>query len=229
MSKKQTYWIQAYQEVLESRKQAPDFKLIEWLHIIPKGPVLDLGMGRGRHALFFAKLGRKVEGVDTATLSKGLPKAVDVEDLDFTYHRMDVREFQILPGKYALIIASRIIQLFRRADIENLAKKIQAGLRPKGVLYVSTLSAEDLQYFNKWNEVEKVEENTYHYAKYNLDFHFFTKHELLDLFPELKIQNYTEELRFNRRSDISRLTGIIQYVGQKTTYSRNDRKHHGIS
>jgi tellurite methyltransferase len=212
---KKTFWIQAYREVLENRKQAPDFKLIECLHIIPKGPVLDLGMGRGRHALFFAKLGRKVEGVDTATLSKGLSEVVDTEGLDFTYHKMDVREFQILPGKYALIIASRILQLFRRIDIENLTKKIQSGLKPKGVLYITTISAEDLQYFNKWSEVEKVEENTYHYAKYNLDFHFFTKDELLDLFPELKMQNYTEELTFNRRPSISRLTGIIQYVGQR--------------
>ena len=57
MTKKKTFWLEAYRETIEDRKQGPDLKLVEYLDIIPKGPVLDLGMGRGRHAMFFAKLG----------------------------------------------------------------------------------------------------------------------------------------------------------------------------
>ncbi|MHA1907985.1 MAG: hypothetical protein ACW98Y_11865 [Candidatus Thorarchaeota archaeon] len=51
ISKKKTFWIDAYRETVLNRKQGPDFKLIEYLDVIPKGPVLDLGMGRGRHDL----------------------------------------------------------------------------------------------------------------------------------------------------------------------------------
>ncbi|MFX1579098.1 MAG: methyltransferase domain-containing protein, partial [Promethearchaeota archaeon] len=124
MVKKKTFWLDAYQETVEDRKQGPDLKLVEYLDIIPRGPVLDLGMGRGRHAIFFAKLGRKVEGVDTSKLSKGISTMVDEEGLDFTYHQMDIRDFEIKPKRYALIIASKIIQLFRIADIEALAERI---------------------------------------------------------------------------------------------------------
>ena len=123
MSKKRTFWLDAYRETVFDRKQGPDLKLIEYLDIIPKGPVLDLGMGRGRHAMFFAKLGHEVEGVDTSKLSKGIDEMVESEGLKFTHHRMDLREFEIPKRKYALIIASKIIQLFRKADIERLGRE----------------------------------------------------------------------------------------------------------
>lgn len=215
MRKKRTFWVQAYREVLENMKQAPDFKLIEYLNRIPRGPVLDLGMGKGRHALFFAKLGRKVEGVDTSKLAKGLPKVVEAEGLDFTYHRMDIREFRIPPRRYALIIAARIIQLFRKSDIEIIAERLQAGLKPKGILYIFTFSIEDLQNVQSWGEIEKVEKNTYYLTKYNHHFHFFSRNEILGLFPELKLRYYTEGLTFYRSKSRSQLRGVIQYVGQK--------------
>jgi SAM-dependent methyltransferase len=215
MSKKKTFWLDAYRETVENRKQGPDFKLIEYLDIIPKGPVLDLGMGRGRHAIFFAKLGREVEGVDTSKLSKGIPELVEAEGLEFTYHRMDLRDFQIPRRKYALIIASKIIQLFRKAEIETLAEQIHAGLKAKGVLYIYTFSVEDLQHVKSWDDIEKVEENTYYKADWELHFHFFSRDEILCLFPKLKLQYYTEGLTFNRRPSRSRLNGVIQYVGQR--------------
>lgn len=215
MTKKRTYWLEAYQEVVTDRKQGPDFKLIEYLDIVPKGPVLDLGMGRGRHALFFAKLGREVDGVDVSTLSKGIPEVVEAEGLDFTYHRLDMREFEIQPGRYALIIASKILQLFRRADIEALAKRMQDGLKPKGLIYIYTFSVEDLQHVKSWDKIEEVEENTYYHSEYNLHFHFFSRDEILGLFPKLKLQHYSEGLNFNRSPSRQRLSGVIQYVGQK--------------
>jgi SAM-dependent methyltransferase len=215
MSKKRTFWLDAYRETVLDRKQGPDFKLIEYLDIIPKGPVLDLGMGRGRHAMFFAKLGREVEGVDTSTLSKGIPDMIEAEGLNFTYHRMDLREFEFPKRKYALIIASKIIQLFRKADIERIAEQIQAGLKPKGVVYIYTFSVEDLQHVKSWDDIEKVEENTYYHADWNLHFHFFSREEILGLFPKLKLHYYTEGLTFDRTPSRSRLNGVIQYVGQR--------------
>jgi tellurite methyltransferase len=215
MRNKKTFWLEACRATAKNRKQGPAFKLIEYLDIIPKGPGLDQGMGRGRHALFFAKLGREVEGVDISTLSKGLPEVIEAENLDFTYHKMDLRDFAIPKSKYALIIASKIIQLFRKTDIELLAEKIQAGLMPKGLLYIFTFSVEDLQHITKWDDIEKVEENTFYHAEYKVHFHFFTRDEILDLFPKLKLQYYTEGLTFNRTPSRSRLNGVIQYVGQR--------------
>ena len=215
MTREKTFWMQAYKEVVESRKQGPDFKLIEYLDIIPKGPVLDLGMGRGRHALFLAKLGRIVEGVDTSKFSKGLTEVIEAEGLDFTYHKIDLREFEFPTRKYALIVAAKILQLFRKSDIETIADKMQAALKPKGVIYVYTFSVEDLQYIQSWNEIQEVEKNTFYHANYKLHFHFFSKEEILALFPKLKLHYYTEGLRFDPTPRHSRLNGFIQYVGQR--------------
>jgi cyclopropane fatty-acyl-phospholipid synthase-like methyltransferase len=215
MTKKKTFWLDAYRETVEDRKQGPDLKLVEYLNIIPKGPVLDLGMGRGRHAMFFAKLGRKVEGVDTSKLSKGINEMVEAEGLDFTYHRMDLRDFEIKPRRYALIIASKIIQLFRIKDIRTLAERIQDGLKRRGVLYIYTFSVEHLDHVTKWEDIEKVEKNTYYHSKYDQHFHFFTRKEILVLFPNLKHEYITEGLTFDRRPARLAHTGVIQYIGHE--------------
>jgi cyclopropane fatty-acyl-phospholipid synthase-like methyltransferase len=215
VTKKKTFWLEAYKEVVENRKQGPDLKLIEYLDIIPKGPVLDLGMGRGRHALFFAKLDRPVEGVDISKFSKGLPEVIEAESLDFTYHKLDLRDFEFPKRKYALIVAAKILQLFRKPDIEMIAERMQAALKPKGVIYLYTFSVEDLQYIQSWDEIEEVEQNTFYHANYDLHFHFFSKEEILGLFPKLKLHYYTEGLRFDRSTRRSRLNGVIQYVGQR--------------
>jgi cyclopropane fatty-acyl-phospholipid synthase-like methyltransferase len=212
---KKTFWIDAYREVVENRKEGPDFKLIEYLDIIPKGPVLDVGMGRGRHALFFAKLGREVEGVDTSVFSKGLPEVIEAEGLDFTYHKMDLRDFEIPKRKYALIVASKILQLFQKADIKIIAERMHASLKPKGVIYIYTFSVEDLQYLQSWDKIEEVEKNTFYHAEYKMHFHFFSKEEILELFPKLKLHYYTQGVRFHKTKSKSRLNGVIQYVGQR--------------
>ena len=44
--------------------QGPSTLLLEHLHLLPKGRVLDVAMGKGRNALYLAKQGFDVEGVD---------------------------------------------------------------------------------------------------------------------------------------------------------------------
>ncbi len=44
--------------------QEPSALLLDYLHLLPKGRVLDVAMGKGRNALYLAKHGFEVEGVD---------------------------------------------------------------------------------------------------------------------------------------------------------------------
>jgi hypothetical protein len=80
---------------------------------------------------------------------------------------------------------------------------------------VYTFSVEDLQYLQSWDEIEEVEENIFYHANYNLHFHFFSKEEILGLFPKLKLHYYTEGVSFDRSPRRSRLNVVIQYVGQR--------------
>jgi tellurite methyltransferase len=215
MSRYRIDWLDAYREVAEHRKQLPESRLLDYIADIPAGPILDLGMGRGRHALFFAKMGRQVEGVDISEPPESVRDTIRKERLDLTYHVSDLRDFEIPKGRYALIIASRILQLFRRADIDAIAQRIQAGLKPKGLLYMFVFSVEDLEHIRKREAIEEVEENTYYHAGWDLHFHFFSRDEILGLFPDLRILSCMEGLVMERTGSNKRLNGVVEYVGQR--------------
>lgn len=61
---KSSAWEEAYRDVESLWGLKPDFELAEYADLVPKGKVLDLGIGEGRNALFFAKKGYEVEGFD---------------------------------------------------------------------------------------------------------------------------------------------------------------------
>jgi len=118
-------WTQAYLNLQGQWKLKPSWKLIEYLHLIPQGPVLDLGAGDERNALFFAALGHEVDYVDISkTYSKRMKDRANVENLELTAHNMDIRDFDLPEKHYALIIASKILQLFPKADIEDITRKM---------------------------------------------------------------------------------------------------------
>jgi len=48
-------WEEAYRDIESLWGLKPDYKLAEYADLVPKGKVLDLGIGEGRNALFFAK------------------------------------------------------------------------------------------------------------------------------------------------------------------------------
>lgn len=214
MSSKNKSWFQAYQKLMDLWNLQPDWMLLEYLHLLPKGPVLDLGSGNGRNGLLFALMGRHVDFVDTSkTFSRRLKKWGEAEGLDISAFTMDVREFEIPKREYALIIGAKIMQLFRTSDSTELAERIQNGLARKGLVYIYTFSAESLEHIEITDEMELVEKNTYYHSRYKLHFHYFTRDEFLGLFPKLKTLCYTQGLRF----DLSRkrYNGPIEFVGQR--------------
>ena len=208
-------WTQAYLELKGQWKLEPNWKLIEYLHLIPQGPVLDLGAGNGRNALFFAKLGHKVDYVDVSkTYSKRMKDRAKDENLELTAHNMDIRDFDIPEKRYVLIIASKILQLFPKADIEDITRKMNAGLARKGLIYVYTFSVENFKHSRKLHELELVEENTYYHRKHRQHFHYFKSDELLSLFPKLRIIFYNEDKVHDLKKRDSRYLFILGIIRQ---------------
>ncbi len=70
-------WNTLYQEAECVWGTKPDYLLLKYAPQIPDGPVLDLGVGEGRNALFFAMKGHKVHGIDIsqAAVEKCLERA----------------------------------------------------------------------------------------------------------------------------------------------------------
>ncbi|MFX1541298.1 MAG: class I SAM-dependent methyltransferase [Promethearchaeota archaeon] len=210
-------WVEEYQNVVAKWELEPDWALIKYHQLISQGPVLDLGMGNGRNALFFAKLGHDVDCVDVSkTWVKKCQNRAKDENLRLTAYRADIRSFKIPKRYYSLIIASKILQFFIKSDIEVLVEKMYHGLARRGVLYLRVFSIEEFEYYLKHKrEITLVEPNTYYVPKYQLYYHFYTKEEILSLFSKLRIIHCVEGLESDLRFKKPRKQWVIDFLGQR--------------
>lgn len=194
----------------------PDWTLMEYQSLFEAGPVLDLAMGNGRNAFLFAKMGYEVDCVDISrTWVKKIRERAKVENLDMQIYEEDLRFFDIPKRRYSLIIASKILQLLRSAEIRAIAEKIYTGLTKHGMLYVRTFSTEHVKHSKTIKELEQVEPNTYYSPQRQQTYHFFTKTELPSLFPKLKVLYHIEGVEIDRSIKSPRYPWIIEFLGQR--------------
>jgi tellurite methyltransferase len=210
-------WVQAFQEIAVKWKLEPDWRIVEYSQLLSRGLVLDLGMGNGRNALFFAKMGFEVDCIDVSTTYvKRCRERARAENLAISAQVADILSYDIQKNRYALIIASKVLQFFRKSEIEAIAEKINMGLAKHGVIYVQAFSLEEFEKIRDSMFFKLVEPNTYYHQKYHLINHFFTKDEVLSLFPKLKILYCSDCLQLLRKYKKPRYHWIIEYLGQRT-------------
>jgi len=211
-------WNQAYCDVVTKWGLEPDWALLQYRALFSPGPVLDLGMGNGRNALFFAELGYEVECVDVSkTWVKKCQDRADASGLEVVAQCADLRSFDVRKRCYSLIIASKVLQFFVKSEIEALAEIIYNGLAKGGCVYLRVFSLDEFEFYMAHKkEIQLVEPNTYCVPRYKLHYHFFTRGEVLALFPKLKVIHCVEGMESNLRFRKSRKEWIVEYIGQRT-------------
>lgn len=110
---------------------------------IPAGPVLSLGEGEGRNAVYVAGLGHRVVAVDQSEV--GLAKARRLAaDRDLTIETIcaDLEGYPIEPGAWAGIV-SIFCHLPSRVRVELYAAAVR-GLRPGGILVLEAYSPKQI-------------------------------------------------------------------------------------
>ena len=152
--------------------------LTENVGLLPRGRVLDVAMGNGRNAIYLARAGFEVEGVDmsfeavnTALESAqeaGVTIRAQVTDLE--------SNFQIEKGAYDVIICFNYLQ-------RSLIPKIKEGLRPAGVVVYETFIVDQAQFGKPHNPDYLLKHN-----------------ELLDMFREFRCLRYREGIIENRKA-----------------------------
>lgn len=136
-----------------------------------QGRVLDLACGEGGNAVYLAKLGFQVEGVDLSLVglqhAKQLAAAkgvrLDVWVADLGYYPLPV-------NRYDLIININFL-------MRNLIKPIDQALKPGGLLIFQTYTREDPKFYR----------DRYIHPEY-----YLYPRELLDFFPEYRVWYYYE-------------------------------------
>jgi SAM-dependent methyltransferase len=112
-------------------------------HHIPPGPVLSLGEGEGRNAVYLAGLGYRVVAVDQSVV--GLAKAQKLaNDHGLTVETIcaDLESFAIEPAAWAGIV-SIFCHLPKRIRVP-LYKAVVKGLQPGGVLVLENYTAKQI-------------------------------------------------------------------------------------
>jgi tellurite methyltransferase len=153
--------------------------LVDYSDLVKKGKVLDLGIGEGRNALYFASKGYEVEGVDisetaikrslTHAQAKGLAIKAEVNNLI---------SFQIEENAYSLIILANVLNFFNDDEIKEIVNKAKKGLIQGGLIYINAFDVNDPSYEKNVRNAQKISEFTFYRPKSDTFIHFFLKKEL---------------------------------------------------
>lgn len=103
----------------------------------PAAQVLDMGCGQGRDALFIARLGHSVTGVDISAIGiKDMCDEAEKEGLDVRGIVADVVTWQ--PGQhFDVILFDRTLHMLKATDQLKTLRNAIAALAPQGSILIS--------------------------------------------------------------------------------------------
>jgi len=144
--------------------------LVENIELLPKGLALDIAMGAGRNAIYLAKMGFEVEGIDISpeavsiaiesAKKVGVVIKAQVADLE--------KDFYIKAEAYDVIICFNYLQ-------RSLIPEMKNGLRRGGIIVYETYIVDQAQFGRPKNPDYLLKHN-----------------ELLDVFRDLRCLRYRE-------------------------------------
>ena len=161
----------------------PSQFLVDNVELLPKGRVLDVAMGSGRNAVYLAKLGFEVEGVDIS--AEAVDNAVMLarqNNIDLNANVRDLeKDSGIEKGAYDLIICFNYLQ-------RSLMPQIKEGLRSGGMVVYETYLIDQPRFGKPRNPDYLLKHN-----------------ELLDIFRDFRCLRYCEGIIDNRKA----VAGIV--------------------
>jgi SAM-dependent methyltransferase len=105
------------------------------------GSILDAGCGTGENALFFAKLGHKVTGIDflAEPINRAKQKATE-RGLTVTFLVMDALGLKDLPEVFDTVIDSGLFDVFNDSDRRRYVEGLATVVKPGGRLFLLCFS-----------------------------------------------------------------------------------------
>ena len=144
--------------------------------LLPKGRALDVAMGKGSNAVFLARMGYEVEGVDISpeAVSHALEEARKAE-VTIKAQVADLEgEYVIRKGSYDVIICFRYLQ-------RSLIPQIKNGLKNGGMVVYETFTIDQARFGKPKNPDYLLKHN-----------------ELLDMFRDFQCLHYWEGILDDR-------------------------------
>ena len=140
-----SFWDERYAEPGLAYGPEPNGFLVSVTHRIPEGPVLCIGEGEGRNALYLASLGYEVEAVDASAV--GLAKAdalAEARGLELRTTVADLADYDFGRDRWAGIVS--IFCHLPATLREKVHRGVVEGLRPGGCFVLEAYTPAQLRY-----------------------------------------------------------------------------------
>ena len=160
------------------RNLEPARFLAENLEILPRGRALDVAMGSGRNAIYLARMGFEVEGIDISSeaVNAALERAKSV-GVSIKARVADLEgDYMIEKGDYRVILCFNYLQ-------RSLIPQIKEGLRVGGMVVYETFIVDQARFGKPKNPDYLLKHN-----------------ELLEIFRDFRCLRYREGLIAEERA-----------------------------
>lgn len=218
---KQNIWEKDYTEVKDLWGLDPEWTLIQYENLVPKGKILDLGIGEGRNIKKFAlNSDYEIEGVDISPTAikrcEGVLKKIKCK---YNLHCTDLLDYSIDLNKYSLIISTCTLNFLKKSEVFKLIKDIKNGLIKGGIVYIRVFSKTDPRYAILKKNYNVIETDTFYIKERDSYITYFDKGEILNLFNnEYEIICCKEEYSLDFGHGDKHYHGNIEIMAKKNNY-----------
>ncbi|MGV6846555.1 MAG: class I SAM-dependent methyltransferase [Lutibacter sp.] len=191
----ETWFNTPYYHILYKKRNVEEaqqfmLKLTHFLNLPKESTILDLGCGKGRHAVFLNKLGYNVTGLDLSENSIQFAKQFENKTLQF--NQFDMRN--PLAEKYNAIFNLFTSFGFFEDDDEDISilKNIKNGLLDNGVAIIDFMNAYKVQQKLVTNETKTIDNITFNIHRYIENGFIFKE---IQFFADGRHHEYTERVK----------------------------------
>ncbi|MEL3958181.1 class I SAM-dependent methyltransferase [Caldifermentibacillus hisashii] len=190
----QGYWERGYRNVDNLWGFTPNNLLSTYIDLVPKsGKVFDVGIGEGRNALYFAKQGYKVEGIDISETAINRCLLLSKEhNVNINAKVDDIRTYDIKKEEYSLIILSNVLNFFSIKEVNDIITKLKNGLKENGLFYINVFDNEEPSLTIAKERCKKIADFTFYDEENKMYLHYFTQEELENLVADYETISFVK-------------------------------------
>jgi cyclopropane fatty-acyl-phospholipid synthase-like methyltransferase len=172
----------------------PSDVLVRHLPLLDKNrPMLDVGAGQGRNAIFLARNGFCVDAIEPSSAGAESMRSIARNDrIPLRVHETDFETFHGRPGSYSGVLIFGLIQELKRPQIRLLCKKVIAWLCPRGLALVSAHTTQDPSFGHRTDK-ECIGRNSFSLPGGGV-YTYLEANEILQVFQDLECIYHWEGL-----------------------------------
>jgi cyclopropane fatty-acyl-phospholipid synthase-like methyltransferase len=156
-------WNKTYSESKDYFGSDPDPVIPKFLAQLDRGnPVLDIGAGEGRNALFFAREGFVVHALDSSRVATTrLEKIAAEQQVEIAVWMGDFADYSAESRSYSTVLAMGMIPVLSRDEINLLASSIRNWTDLGGLVFVTAFTTADPSYHRYTQDLTPIDRHSF--------------------------------------------------------------------